>query len=437
MTLIEQRPSSAPPRQWRFPSFERRQLDSGLDLVLCHLPGRPIAAARLILEAGAVAEPMARAGVALLAARALPEGTESLDSHRLAEVMEGMGAAIRAEVSYDTMQVRLDVPASRLGPALEMLADVARRPAFRAADVERLRNERLDQLAQEKTVPELLAARAFDQAVFVPDSPYARAIGGDESTVEGLDCDAIADFYRSRLEAGAALVVAGDLSGVDVAGIAASAFGQWPAAAGARPAPVVDEVDAPRRVIVVDRPESVQSALAIGHAGPPRNTPDYVAVGTMAMCLGGVFGSRLNMKLREEKAYTYGAHAGFDFRRDGGSFAARTAVQSQSTGDAVADTIGEITRTAAEGIPESELAPVRDYRIGIFPIAYERPGAVAAGLAELVVHDLPPDYFDSVRDKIAGVTSDDVSAAAARHLHPDKLAVVVVGDESKVGDSLG
>ncbi|MDQ1445460.1 MAG: hypothetical protein QOI20_1924, partial [Acidimicrobiaceae bacterium] len=178
MTLVDQRPDSAPPRPWRFPSFERTRLDSGLQLLVCHQPGRPLAAARLVLDGGAVTEPAGQAGVALLAARALPEGTESLDAFELAEAMEGMGAEIRGEVSYDSMQVRMDVPVTRLGPALALFGDVVRRPGFRPGEVERLRKERLDQLAQEQAVPSALAARAFEGAVFVADSPYARSIGG-------------------------------------------------------------------------------------------------------------------------------------------------------------------------------------------------------------------------------------------------------------------
>lgn len=435
--LIANKPESAPPRQWRFPTFERRRLDSGLHLLLCHLPGRPLTAARVVLEAGGVDEPAGQAGVATLAGRALTEGTESLDAIGLAVAMEGLGAEIRAEVAWDTMQVRLDVPASRLEPALALLADVVRRPGFREAEVERLRTERLDQIAQEKMTPDAVAARAFQRNVFVPDAAYARALQGDEVSIGALDRDAISSFYRSRIEAVAAtLIVAGDLSGVDVPGAAERAFGSWPAGPASAASPVVGEQQAGRRIVLVDRPGSVQSALAIGHAGPPRRTPDYVAASTMAMVLGGVFGSRLNMKLREEKGYTYGAFAGFDFRRHGGVFVARSAVRTEDTAAAVADALGEIVRTHDSGIPESELGSVREYRVGIYPIAYERPAAVAMGLADLVVHDLPDGWFDQMRVDLAAVTADDVSVAAARHLRPDDMAVVVVGDAAKVREGL-
>ena len=431
--LVGERPGSAPPRSWEFPAFERSRLAGGLHLILCHLPGRPLAAARVVLGAGGVAEPAGQAGVATLAARALTEGTEALDAHALAEAMEGLGAEIRGEVSWDAMHVRLDVPTRRLGPALELLADVVRRPAFRDSEVDRLRKERLDQIAQERMDPAVVAARAYQRSVFVPGAAYARPLQGDEATVAGLDCDVVAEFYFGRLVAGAAtLIVAGDLSGIDVAALAESAFGPWPAVDEEGEPPVVAEQEAGRRIVLVDRPGSVQSALAMGHAGPRRDTPDYVATSTMAMVLGGVFGSRLNLKLREEKGFTYGAFAGYEFRRHGGVFVARSAVRTEDTAEAVSDAVGEIVRTHEGGIPEEELASVREYRVGIYPIAYERPAAVAAGLAELVIHGLPDGWFAQMRRELAGVTAADVSAAAAAHLRPDAMAVVVVGDAERI-----
>lgn len=432
--LVDVRPSPGSPRDWKFPAFTRTRLDTGLDLLLCHLPGRPMTAARLILDAGGTAEPNGQAGVSTLAARALTEGTEALDAHALAEALEGMGAEARGEVSWDALHVRLDVPASRLEPALALLADIVRRPGFRAGEVDRIRAERLDQIAQEKVDPGTLAARAFSTSVFVPAAAYARPLQGDEDSIGALDREAIEAYYRGRVDtAAAALIVAGDLSSVDVAGVAARAFGAFNGGVfGGGSEPVVDEAGGGRRIVLVDRPGSVQSALAIGHSGPPRRADDYVATSTMAMVLGGVFGSRLNLKLREEKGYTYGVSAGFEFRRHGGVFSTRSAVRTEDTANAVADAMGEIIRTHDGGIPESELASVREYRVGIYPIAYERPGAVAMGLADLVTHDLPEDQFDRIRTELADVTAEDVSAAAANRLRPDDMAIIVVGDADKV-----
>jgi zinc protease len=437
VSLVAQRPDSAPPRPWRFPPFERRRLDNGLHLLLCHLPGRPMAGARLILDAGAVAEPAGRAGIATVAARSLTEGTERLDGHALAEALETLGADVGGEMSWDAMHIRLDVPGARLAAALELLAEVARTPGFRPADVTRVRDQRLDQLQQEKVDPNALASRGLERAVWADGSAYRRALTGDEEGVADLDADAVSSWYSARLAAApATLVVAGDLAELDVAGVAERTFGSWPATAEIGPSPVVEEVAADRRVVLIDRPGSVQSMLAMGHAGPPRRTPDYVPLTLAGVVLGGVFGSRLNTKLREEKGYTYGAHAGFETRRDGGVFAARSAVRTEDTAAAAVDAVAEIERTHADGIPEDELAPIRDYRVGVYPIAYERPSAVAVGLADLVTHGLPDGWFDTVREAMGQATAEEVSAAAARYLRPAHMAVVVVGDAAKIAADL-
>jgi predicted Zn-dependent peptidase len=192
-----------------------------------------------------------------------------------------------------------------------------------------------------------------------------------------------------------------------------------------------------RRIVLVDRPGSVQSMLYAGHDGPPRAIDDYVPMTTMALSLGGMFSSRLMYRLREDKGYTYGAYGGYDCRRHGGVFVARAAVHTEVTAPALADMVGEIRLMHDEGIKEDELDLARRYRSGIFPINFAGSPAVAAGLSELVVHGFPDDHFDRLRAQIEAVTADEVTAAARSRLRPDDLVSVVVGDASVVADSLG
>jgi predicted Zn-dependent peptidase len=183
-------------------------------------------------------------------------------------------------------------------------------------------------------------------------------------------------------------------------------------------------------VVVVDRPGSVQSVVMMGHDGPARAIDDYVAMTTMALVLGGMFSSRLNMKLREEKGYAYGAFGGFDTRKHGGVFAARAAVQSEVTIPALQDMLAEIERVHADGITAGELEQARSYRAGVFPVNFAGVGSVAAGLGDVVVHGFADDHFDSLRAKILDVTLDEVNATATGRLRPDDLVTVVVGDAS-------
>jgi zinc protease len=159
---------------------------------------------------------------------------------------------------------------------------------------------------------------------------------------------------------------------------------------------------------------------------------------TMSLALGGMFNSRLNLKLREEKGYTYGAFGGFDCRRDGGVFAARAAVQTAVTGAAVTDLVAEIEAMHDGGLTADELDRARSYRAGIFPVNFAGPGSVAAGLGEVVIHGHPDDHFDRLRAQIQATTLDQLNAAAATRLRPDDMVIVVVGDADAVrGDLTG
>jgi predicted Zn-dependent peptidase len=176
--------------------------------------------------------------------------------------------------------------------------------------------------------------------------------------------------------------------------------------------------------------------LVAGHQGPSRVIDDYVATTTMSMVLGGMFSSRLNMKLREEKGYSYGAACGFDARKHGGVFAARTSVQNDVTIPALADMVAEIERMHRDGAEADEVESARAYRAGVFPINFAGVNSVAAGLGDIVVHDFPDDHFDALRAKVIDVTLDEVNAAAAARLQPDELVTVVVGDASAFADGL-
>jgi len=444
-TVIAQRPVPGTPRPYEFPPAERTTLANGLRVAWVHMPGRGLVTASVVIRQGAADEPAELGGATVLAARALTEGTELHDAVALIEAAERLGASLHAEAGWDALTAGVDVPAARLSPALELLAEVLRRPTFPGAEVDRLRDERLNDILQARADPRRRAEDAFVAAAYAPSSPYHRPVGGFRETVEGLDRDSVAAVYASLLEpASAALVVAGDLTGVDVPVLAGSLFGDLRAPArpdgGATPAPATSIDDRPlhpdRRITVHHRPGSVQTEIRIGHRGLPRRHPDFHAVQVMSSILGGLFNSRLNMKLREEKGYTYGAGAGFDMRRASGPFAARAAVNTDATVPAIEDTLAELDRIREGQVSGDELRAARDYLIGVFPLRFETPGPVAGAIAGLHVHELPDDELRRYRAAIEAVTAEDVLRVAREHIHPESAAVVLVGDHDAFGDAL-
>lgn len=423
------RPSPGVPRPYHFPDFTRTRLDSGLQVLACHLPGRRVGSARLVMEGGISRESPAQSGVATLAAHTLTEGTESLDAAAFADAAEQLGADISVDAGWDSIQGSVVVPVSRLEPALSLLADALLRPAFPIQEVARLKSERLNDIKQEYADPNQRAHMDFVQTVYTPESPYHRPSGGSVATVSGLDRDAVEGHYRRYAgPQDATLIVAGDLNDFDTIAVADRLFGSWEGGAAAGPTPPVAEALEATSVHLVHRPGAVQSAIIAGQMGVPRAIPDFLPTTLMVSILGGLFTSRLNLKLREEKGYTYGARAWFDFRRSAGPFGAATAVASPVTVEAIDDTLTEIRRLWEGGVTSEELAFAQDYLIGLFPLAFETPEAISQAISRMVVYGLPDDYYQTYRPAMQAVTVEEASRAAAEHLRPERIAIVVVGD---------
>ncbi len=220
--------------------------------------------------------------------------------------------------------------------------------------------------------------------------------------------------------------------------IAERLFGSWVSGPdGERPGPIVDTASTSGRLVrVIHRPGSVQTEIRIGHRGLPRRVSDFHAVSVMSAILGGLFNSRLNMKLREEKGYTYGASAGFEMRRGAGPFAARAGVNTEVTIPAILDTIAELTRIRDSSVSDAELAAARDFLIGVFPLRFETASAVVGALSGLVVHGLPVEELIGYRSRIEAVDPAAIWDAARAHIDLERAAIVLVGDVDAFGPAL-
>jgi zinc protease len=406
------------------------------------MPGRPLVTASLIVRNGAADDPFPVAGASALAARALSEGTQRYDAVALVEATERLGAGLHADAGWDAATVSVEVPVARLEPALALLAELAAHPTFPPREVDRLREERLNDLLQARAEPRRRVDEAFIGTIYASSSPYNRPSGGLAATVETLDADRLAAAWARGFDpARLTLIMAGDLDGSGGRGpaeIAEALFGAWTATPGATAeGPVSSEsaVDS-LRIKLLDRPGSVQTEIRVGHVGVPRRIDNYAGLSVMSAILGGLFNSRLNMKLREEKGYTYGASAGFDPRRGAGPFAARVAVNTEVTVPALVDLLAELNRIREAPVTAAELAAARDFLVGVFPLRFETPGPVVGALGGIVVHDLPDDELTTYRARIEAVSIDDVLAIAQAQIHPDRAAIVMVGDAARIASDL-
>jgi zinc protease len=438
LDVLDVRPLPGQPRTYHFPGFTRSVLPNGLTVLVSQLAGRPLLTAQLLLEGGAGREDPARAGVTVLTAESLTEGTVHHDAIGLIEAAERLGAGIQTGAGWETTAGTIDVPRRNLAAALDLLADVMLEPTFPEEEVVRLRAERVNSLLQARADPRRRAERAFAATIYAASSPFARPVAGTEETVPTLDRNALAALYPELLDPRrATFLVAGDVAGIPVVELIRERFGGW-AGRGDLPEPVpLDATPHPagRRVVIVDRPGSPQTEVRIGHVGLPRHIPDYHAVVVMSAILGGLFDSRLQRLLREERGYTYGVHAGFDLRRVPGPFAVRMAVQTEVTVPAIRDALDVLARMPAEPPTAQELDAARDFLIGVFPLRFESASQVVGAIAGLVSLGLPDDELDRYRPAIAAVTAEEVVAAAA-HVRAADASVVLVGDAARIEPGL-
>ena len=435
--LEKPRPQPGPPRDYHFPHFERRTLANGMHLIVAPARKLPLATALLVFDAGAAADPAGQEGLAVLTARALLEGTVAMDGAEVTERAERLGASLDANAGWDSAIVRLTSLSSRLPTALALMGDILRVPAFPEREIKRLKAERLAEILQLRAEPRGLADEMFDHFTYDERSRYSLPAGGTAGSMGSLGRESVSRFFAARYRPrGATLIIAGDLAADDAERFASEAFGDWH---GDAPDPSAIH-DAARRttraVHIVAKGDAPQSELRIGHRGLPRTHPDYYDVVVMNALLGGLFSSRINLNLREEHAYTYGAFSDFDWRRQAGPFSVSTAVKTDVTDAAVREVLHEVDRMRSEPVSAYELSLATSYLDGVFPIRFETTAAIASALATLVVYGLPDDYYDRYRARIRGVTSERVLAAAQQHIEPTSLQIVVVGDPAVIRDPL-
>ncbi|RKS72221.1 putative Zn-dependent peptidase [Actinomadura pelletieri DSM 43383] len=433
---LQPRPVPGPVPAWAFPAATGGRVPAGPGTLRCDLPGRRLAAVRLVLHAGAGREPGDLDGVATLAARALLEGTEPGGGTALTAAFERLGASLYASADLTALRIALDVPVTRLDQALDLFSSVVRRPALDDADVRRLVRERLEEIAQEDADPGTRAMREVRAVMFPAQARASRPTGGSRASVDALQGSDVRAFYGSVVPAEATAVVAGDLSGVDADAALTAALTGWAGTGG--PLPTADRImpESAARIVVVDRPGSVQTYLAFGHGVPDRSHHDWPSLTVASHVLGGGLTSRLNAVLREEKGYTYGMRAGLLRMRHCGLFLAQGAVHTEVTADAVTDALSELRGIVSRGIDTDEHGASVRALADRAPAEYETARAVAAELADVSANGLGVDYPSAYLAAVRASTPDGVAHAYRKHIDPEALTIIAVGDATQIRDPL-
>jgi predicted Zn-dependent peptidase len=434
-------PAAGQARPWAFPAPERGALANGLTLLHAHRPGQQVVAVEVCLSTPLDAEPDGLDGIAAIMVDALSEGTSEHSAEEFAAALERCGATLDASADYLGGRLSLEVPVSRLPRAVGLLAEAVRAPAFSDSEVSRLVRNRLDRIPLENASPGRRAAKQLSRELFPASSRMSRPRQGTEETVQRIDAAGVRAFYEAHVRpATATAVVVGDLSGTDLDAILAGTLGGW---TGGTTGPLdlaAPPADDRGRVVIVDRPGSVQTQLLIGRTGPDRHDPSWPALVIGTYCLGGTLTSRLDRVLREEKGYTYGVRASQQVLRSPAASGAAGAsllaisgsVDTESTGAALDDLWTVLRTLAADGLTDAERDTAVQNLVGVAPLRFETAGAVAGTLADQVEQHLPDDYQAHLYARLAQVGTDTASAAVVAAFPADRLVTILVGDAAQI-----
>ncbi|HEX8293439.1 MAG TPA: insulinase family protein [Pyrinomonadaceae bacterium] len=432
-------PKSKPDPKLVLPAVQRRKLSNGLEVLVVEHHELPVVSMNLVMKMGAAGDPADKAGLASLAADMLDEGTTTRDALQISDQLARIGSTVSVAAGWDSTTASLRTLTRHLDRALEIYADVVTNPAFPDGELQRLRSQRLAALRQQKDSPEAVANLVFQSVVYGRNHPYGHPLAGDETSLQSLTPGDVRKFYETYYRPNnSALIVVGDVKPDAVVAKLERAFASWKGAH----VPAVDVTAAPVQrdsstIYLVDRPGSVQSIIQIGQVAAPRSSPDYFPLFVMNRILGGASSARINMNLREEKGYTYGASSAFSFRRGAGPFMAQAPVQGFSTKESVAEFMKELRGIRGElPVNPQELETAKQAIVRGFPRGFETPDQIANQLELIVTYDLPDTYFNSYIERVQAVTLEDVTRVASRYLQPDRMAVVVVGDRKAIEQGL-
>ena len=432
-------PKEKPDPKLTIPAVQRRKLSNGLDVLVVEHHELPVVSMNLVMKMGAAGDPEGKAGLASLTADLLDEGTPTRSALEISDQLARIGSALQVGAGWDSTTAGLRTLTRHLDRALEIYADVVTNPAFPDKELQRLRQQRLAALRQQRDSPEAIAGLVFQTVLYGRNHPYGHPLGGDEASLQSLSGEDVRAFYQSYFRPNnSALIVVGDVRPDELVAKLEKAFANWKGAH----VPAVDVSAAPAArdrgaIYLVDRPGSVQSVIQIGQVGVPRSSPDYFPLFVMNRILGGASSARINLNLREDKGYTYGASSNFSFRRGAGPFVAAAPVQGFSTKESVAEFLKEIRGIRGEmPVSAAELEGAKQSIVRGFPRGFETPDQIANQLELIVTYDLPDTYFNSYIERVQAVTLEDVSRVANRYLQPDRMAVVIVGDRKAIEQPL-
>jgi predicted Zn-dependent peptidase len=425
-----------------FPAVQRGHLRNGIEVVLAERHTVPVVNLSLQFDAGAASDAGGKLGTAAFTTAMLDEGSTSLDSLEIARRSDRLGMNLSLGCGLDSCSAAASVLRDKMAPSLSLMADVIRNPSFRDADIERVRAQWLASIAQEKTQPSGIALRLLPPLLYGTGHPYAIPFAGTgtEASIASLNAADLHAWQAAWLRPDKLrILVAGDTTLAEVIGQLDAAFGDWQppkAAAGMKAIPMVADQTS-SRVFLIDKPGAQQSLILAGLLAPPTTAANNIEIQTMNGAFGGTFTSRLNMNLREDKHWAYGAGS---FMRDAlgqRPYLLYAPVQTDKTAESAAELLKEaIALVGNRPLTADEIGRIKVNDVRSLPGSFETASAVLGALTENALYHRPDNYVATIKQRTEAQLDANVRAAATQIVRPQALTWVIVGDLAKVEASV-
>ncbi|HXF27731.1 MAG TPA: pitrilysin family protein [Bryobacteraceae bacterium] len=420
----------------KFPKLERASLSNGLKVILAERHELPLINCWMLLDGGYSADQFGKPGTAKLAMNTLTSGTKTRSALEISDELRSLGAQLNASSNLDLSIVRLSALKSKLDDALNIYADVILNPTFPEADFKRQQQQSLDRIEQEKVQPVGIALRVFPALIYGKGHAYGNPFTGSGTTdsVRQITREELVKFHGTWFHSNAAtLVIAGDTTMGEILPKLERQFGAWKK--GETPTKNLSTVRlAPKPIVyLVDRPGALQSVIIATHIAPPKNNPQEIAITLLNDMIGGTFGSRLNMNLREDKHWSYGAFSTVIPAKGQSPFLALAPVQTDKTKESLEEMNRELRGfVGSKPVSDEELAKEKINQVLALTGSHETLDSVGGAIEQVVEFGFPDNYWSTYGSKIEAARTADVNDAAKSILHPDSLMWVVVGDRAKI-----
>lgn len=423
--------------QVKLPKAQEATLPNGLRVVLLRDPKVPTFTAQMVILSGGLADKPDFRGLAAFTAGLLREGTTKRTSKDIAEQVDSIGATLNSNSGFSntTSTVTASGLVENIDQTFDLFADVVRNPAFPADEVEKYKTRSLAQLQFQRSSPQFLAQERFSRAIY-GDHPAA-LVAPPVDSLKKLSAKDLAAFHATYYRPNnAILAIVGDVTLKELMPKIEKAFGGWEKAD--VPATTIPAVpaQAKSRILLIDRPGSVQTVLTLGTLGIERTSPDYFSLLLADKILGGGPAARLFLNLREDKGYTYGAYSNFGGSRFRGTWASSSEVRTDVTEGAMKEFMFELKRLRDDKVGAEELENAKRAITGSFALSLEQPQSLLQNIITQKLYDLPADYWDTYPQKVAAITVADIQAVAQKYIDLDHIQIVAVGDAAKARDVL-